>query len=87
MLAEKGVLCDLSDMIPGALELGMADGTTWLEEYLDLPENCEPERRIPRQISSIIFEEVKSYFEGDKNAGDTAKIIHNRVQLYLDENS
>lgn len=70
-----------------ALELGMPDGTTWLEEYLDFPENCEPEHRIPRQISSIIFEEVKSYFEWDKSAGDVAKIIHNRVQLYLDENS
>ena len=63
------------------------DGTTWLEEFLDFLENCEPEPFMPEQIRTIIAEELDAYFEGDRSAGDVANIIHNRVQLYLDENS
>ena len=63
------------------------DGTTWLKEFLDFLENCEPEPVMPEQIGDIIYEEVKAYFNGDKSAAEAANIIHNRVQLYLDENS
>lgn len=62
------------------------DGTTWLEEYLAFAENCRPEPAIPEQISKIVAEEAAAYFEGDKSAAETADIIHNRVQNYLDEN-
>lgn len=36
-------------------------------------------------IAYIILEELKLYFGGSKTAEDTAAIIQNRVQLYLDE--
>lgn len=62
------------------------DGTTWLEEYLAFVENCRPEPVMPEPISMIVAEEAAAYFEGDRNAAETADIIHNRVQNYLDEN-
>ena len=37
------------------------------------------------EIGSIISEELQAYFTGDKTVEETAKIIQNRVQLYLDE--
>ena len=36
-------------------------------------------------ILAIIYEETGSFWAGDKTAEDTAEIIQNRVQLYLDE--
>lgn len=63
------------------------DGTSWLEEFLDFLENCEPEPFMPEQIRTIIAEELDAYINGDKSTDEVANIIHNRVQLYLDENS
>lgn len=63
------------------------DGGSWLNEFLDFLENCEPEPVTPEQIINIVREEALAYFNGDKSAEDAANIIHNRVQLYLDENS
>lgn len=37
------------------------------------------------EIAYIILGELKLYFDGSKTAEDTAAIIQNRVQLYLDE--
>ena len=36
-------------------------------------------------IAEIISEEAAEYFNGTKDAGQAAKLIQNRVQLYLDE--
>lgn len=36
-------------------------------------------------ITYIILDELKLFFDGSKSAKDTAAIIQNRVQLYLDE--
>lgn len=38
-------------------------------------------------VLDIVQEEAEAYFTGDKTAEETAEIIQNRVQLYLDENS
>ena len=38
-------------------------------------------------IRTMIIEEAKAYFAGDRTLEDTCRIIQNRVQLYLDENS
>lgn len=37
-------------------------------------------------VYDIVFEEVGAFFAGDKTARETADVIQNRVQLYLDEN-
>ena len=38
-------------------------------------------------IRTMIIEDARAYFAGDKTLEDTCRIIQNRVQLYLDENS
>ena len=38
------------------------------------------------EITDIVSEETEAFFAGDKTAEETAKIIQNRVQLYLDTN-
>ena len=61
------------------------DGTSFLEEYLEFVQSCEPNpERIP-QLTEIIGNELLGCFEGDKSVENTAAAIQNRVQLYLDE--
>ena len=38
-----------------------------------------------KQIRSIIQEEAQYFFQNQKTVEETAQIIQNRVQLYLDE--
>ncbi|MCM1194071.1 MAG: extracellular solute-binding protein [Butyrivibrio sp.] len=61
------------------------DGSTYLEEFMDLLENCEVKDKWPAQITQILTEEMEPYLQGDRTAKEAAKLIQNRVQLYLDE--
>lgn len=61
------------------------DGTIYLEEFMAFAESCEPRPYYPEVIRNILFEELASFWNGDKSAEETAEIIHRRVQLYLDE--
>lgn len=70
---------------PWPLEALKPDGTTYLEEFLEFAENCEPVPYCPDAISDIVLEEIDAYFTGNRSAKDTADIIHRRVQLYFDE--
>lgn len=61
------------------------DGTTTLHDYKNFLESCIPEPGNYDDIVSIVWEESQSYIAGDKGARDVARIIDNRIQLYLDE--
>ena len=61
------------------------DGTTYLEEFMEFAESCEPVPYCPEAITDIVNEEIGAYFTGNRSAKDTADIIHRRVQLYFDE--
>jgi len=37
-------------------------------------------------MMEIITEETSAYFEGQKTAEETADIIQNRIQVYVNEN-
>ena len=56
-----------------------------INEYIDAMENARmlPVRTEP--LLDIICEEAAYYFNGSKGVEETAKVIRNRVQLYLDE--
>lgn len=56
-----------------------------LNEYIDAAENARmlPVRTEP--LLDIICEEAASYFNGSKGVEETAEVIQNRVQLYLNE--
>lgn len=64
-------------------------------DYIPLPEEVEQVRELIRQartpseyqeaVMSIIREEAAGYFNGDREAAETAEIIQNRIQVYLNE--
>lgn len=65
---------------------GKPDGTSWLQEYLEVLDAGVPESWMYNGgIRGIIREEAGAFFAGDKSAEDVAKLIQNKVQLYLDE--
>ncbi|WP_310604011.1 ABC transporter substrate-binding protein [Anaerosporobacter sp.] len=65
------------------------DETPYTEEQIEkfyfLLENAQPNNYKVASLSSMISEELEPYFAGDKSAEDVAKILDNRVQLYLNE--
>ena len=56
-----------------------------INEYIDAMENARllPVRTEP--LLDIICEEAAYYFNGSKGVEETAEVIQNRVQLYLNE--
>ena len=42
---------------------------------------------VDEQLVNIITEESEPFFKGQKSAEDVAKIIQNRIQTYVNENS
>lgn len=61
------------------------NGSTYLDDYIAFLDKCGPLPRSYDAIEGIVSAEAESYFYGNRTAEETAKIIHNRVQLYLDE--
>ena len=48
-------------------------------------EGCEPEPQQYGVINRIILEELASMRNNNKSTQDTAKIINDRVEIYLQE--
>lgn len=63
---------------------GRKDGTSYLDEYLELMEGGVSES-IQYEIQDIVTEEVKPFFAGEKSEREVAGIIQNRVRLFLEE--
>ena len=61
------------------------DGSTYLEEYLELLDSCAAPPSGAEEVETILSEEVDAFFTGDKDDETVAEIIQRRVQLYLDE--
>lgn len=64
---------------------GKPDGTSYLQEYVEILDRGVPETWETVGIRSIVLEEAAAVFSGDKSAEEAALVIQNRVQLYLDE--
>ena len=63
---------------------GRDDGTSYLDEYMQLMDQGEP-LSVQYYIRDMVMEEAMAYFAGEKTEKDVAKIIQNRVQNYLNE--
>lgn len=61
------------------------DGSTYLEEYLELLDSCVAKPAGAEDIEDILQEEIPAFFHDDKDAETVAEIVQRRVQLYLDE--
>lgn len=55
------------------------------EQVMALYEAADSVRRWDRSLGEIIVEIAGAYFAGDKTLDETAELIQNRAQLYLDE--
>ena len=58
------------------------------EEYdlfMRVYENCNSVTAYNQEINNIITEETAAFFDGQKTAEETAKIIQDRVSLYVAE--
>ena len=62
------------------------DGSTFIEEYITALKRLESMDSRAKAVYDIVKDEAGLYFAGDRPAEEVAKIIQNRVQLYLDEN-
>ncbi len=56
-----------------------------VKAFYFLLENAQPNHYKAAAIGSMVDEELAPYFDGDVSAEQAAKILDNRVQLYLDE--
>lgn len=63
---------------------GKTDGSSYLPEYLEVLEKGAPDPTWLEGMGMIVAEESLAYFNGDKTAEEAAKVIQNRVQLFLD---
>lgn len=63
---------------------GQPDGTSYVNEFIELMDKAVPES-VLYDIKSIILEEEQAYFSGMKTEYEVAKIIQSRVKIYLEE--
>ena len=84
-LTERSPGFDLGDGSYLSLE-AKEDGSSFLEEYVTALKGLEGQDSRTEAVYDIVKSDAKMYFAGDRPAKETAKIIQNRVQLYLDEN-
>ncbi|MBE5874114.1 MAG: carbohydrate ABC transporter substrate-binding protein, partial [Lachnospiraceae bacterium] len=61
------------------------DNTTYVEEYIEFLNRCEPSPYSATKIQQIIHDVMLEYLNDQYSAERAAEIIDNRVQLYLDE--
>ena len=61
------------------------DGSNSMERAAEFLNHCGGQPYEDRRISAIVYEEVCSMLESGMTSEETAGIISNRVQLYLDE--
>lgn len=62
------------------------DGSSYVDDYIAFMDNCRAETRSTEGIGNIIREEASGYFQNIQSLDNTARVIQNRVQLYLKEN-
>lgn len=89
-----------SRMTPGSMEIFEQTGNyedikdievtiapeVWTEEFWKLYDKLKPYPTFPEELTVILDEELDIYFGGGKSAEETAEILQNRVQLWMDEN-
>ncbi len=62
-----------------------ADGTSYLEEYVELLGKAVPMAFDSEEVFNLVMEDADSYFHSDKDLDTVVDAIQKRVQIYLDE--
>ena len=55
------------------------------QDFRFLLENARPGNWYIAQIEDLVYDELQPFFDGERTAQEAARILDNRVQLYLDE--
>ena len=63
----------------------LSNGKTSLERADKFLNDCVAAPIKEIEIESILREELEGFFEGSKNAQETAEVIQRRVQLLINE--
>ena len=50
-------------------------------------ESIEPKAPLPDKLTEIAYEEIATFFAGDKSADETIKLLNDRIGTYLAEQS
>ena len=58
-----------------------------VDDFKTLIDGATPGGAYDTDIQEILQDEAGAYFAGDKTADEVAKLIQNRVSIYLGENS
>jgi hypothetical protein len=77
----------IAEAVDAAQNGGQAYSADCGSTLLYLIENASQKRVWDSEIEHIVQEETAAFFTGDKSAEETAKIIQNRVSIYLSEQS
>lgn len=72
--------------ISGDIEIGEPKQAD-IDRVNELIKSLDKQMRCDDMVLNIITEEASAYFSGSKTPQEAAKLIQNRVQLYLNENS
>ena len=59
--------------------------TEQVEEFINFVEGIDKCVYYDEDIEAIINEEIASFFAGQKNASDVARVIQSRVEIYVNE--
>lgn len=62
-----------------------ADGSSYLEEYVELLQKAVPMAYDSEEVFNLVMEDADSYFHSDKDLDTVIDAIQKRVQIYLDE--
>ena len=54
-------------------------------QYLQILKNSKAQGKQYDEITNILYDETSSYYEGNRDPWEVARILQNRVQLYLNE--
>lgn len=57
-----------------------------VDTYVDLINHTKKRATLDEEMMEIVLEEAQAYFEGDKGLDETAEIIQDRIQTYVNEN-
>lgn len=57
------------------------------DAFMEIYENCTSIYSYDQEVSQLISEDAQPFFDGQKTAEETARLIQDRVSLYVMENS
>lgn len=75
----------MTDYVPELLSEENPYGEEEVSQYIQILKNSKTQGKQYDEIINILYDETSSYYEGNRDPWEVARILQNRVQLYLNE--